>query len=110
MAFFTLTGDRSRVYRQCRVESSSVSPAESSQTEEEEAHQEYGISTSRRRSPALYQNAHSYFHNIILVQEIQYMAKSMWTPALIPKSRALIWSWSALCCYNSPHSSGKAFH
>ena len=26
---------------------------------------------------------------------------------LIPKSRALIWSWSALCCYNSFHSSGR---
>jgi hypothetical protein len=26
---------------------------------------------------------------------------------LIPKSRALIWSWSPLCCYNSLHSSGK---
>ncbi|KAK6314285.1 hypothetical protein J4Q44_G00157440 [Coregonus suidteri] len=29
---------------------------------------------------------------------------------LIPKSWALIWSWSPLCCYNSLHSSGKAFH
>ena len=27
---------------------------------------------------------------------------------LIPKSWALIWSWSPLCCYNSLHSSGKA--
>jgi hypothetical protein len=29
---------------------------------------------------------------------------------LIPKSWALIWSWSPLCCYNSLHFSGKAFH
>ena len=29
---------------------------------------------------------------------------------LIPKSWALIWSLSLLCCYNSLHSSGKAFH
>ena len=26
---------------------------------------------------------------------------------LIPKSWALIWSWSPLCCYNSLHSSGR---
>ena len=29
---------------------------------------------------------------------------------LIPKSWALIWSWSPLCCDNSQNSSGKAFH
>ena len=27
-----------------------------------------------------------------------------------PKSWALIWNWSHLCCYNSLHSSGKDFH
>jgi hypothetical protein len=29
---------------------------------------------------------------------------------LIPKSWALTWSWSTLCCYKSLHFSGKAFH
>ena len=29
---------------------------------------------------------------------------------VIPKSWALIWSWSPLCCNGSLHSSGKAFH
>ena len=29
---------------------------------------------------------------------------------LIPKSWALIWSWSLVCCYNSLHSSGKDLH
>ena len=29
---------------------------------------------------------------------------------LIAKSRSLIRSWSSICCYNSLHSSGKAFH
>uniref|UniRef100_A0A8C7I6A8 Lebercilin-like protein n=1 Tax=Oncorhynchus kisutch TaxID=8019 RepID=A0A8C7I6A8_ONCKI len=28
----------------------------------------------------------------------------------IPESWALIWSWTPICCYNSLHSSGKAFH
>jgi hypothetical protein len=28
----------------------------------------------------------------------------------IPKSWALIWSWSPLCCYNSLHYYGKDFH
>ena len=43
--------------------------------------------------------------------KVHYMTKSVWTPEhLIPKSWVLICSWSPLCCYNSLHSSGKAFH
>jgi hypothetical protein len=38
------------------------------------------------------------------------MTKSLLVKHLIPKSWALIWSWSPLCCYNSLHSSGKVFH
>ena len=29
---------------------------------------------------------------------------------LITQLWALIWSWSSVCCYNSLHSSAKAFH
>uniref|UniRef100_A0AAZ3P2R5 EF-hand domain-containing protein n=1 Tax=Oncorhynchus tshawytscha TaxID=74940 RepID=A0AAZ3P2R5_ONCTS len=53
---------------------------------------------------------------IELSQQINMNCKSMkvcghlLVKHLIPTSWALIWSWYPLCCYNSLHSSGKAFH
>ena len=58
---------------------------------------------------------HVPFIFLFSVHNIHYMSKSMLVKHLIPKSWALIWSWSPLCCYNSLHSSaniaaGTCFH
>ena len=45
----------------------------------------------------------------VILLVIQAVCGHLLVEHLIPKSWPLIWSWSPLCCYNSQHSSGKAF-